>query len=71
VCLEMNRADRLEDNSGPIGALFHGISTLYCMTTSLANGGAGFGTRCPIEHVAAIDDRSFAPHREQVGARDG
>ena len=24
--------------------MFHGISILYCMTTSLANGGAGFGT---------------------------
>jgi SAM-dependent methyltransferase len=44
ACLEMNCADRLEDNNGPIGALFHGISTLYCMTTSLANGGAGLGT---------------------------
>ena len=44
VCLEMNCADRLEDNNGPIGALFHGISTLYCMTTSLAHGGAGLGT---------------------------
>lgn len=44
VCLDMNCSDHLEDNNGPIGALFHGISTLYCMTTSLAQGGAGLGT---------------------------
>jgi SAM-dependent methyltransferase len=44
LCLDMNCSDRLEDNNGPIGALFHGISTLYCMTTSLAQGGAGLGT---------------------------
>jgi SAM-dependent methyltransferase len=44
VCLDMNCSDHLEENNGPIGALFHGISTLYCMTTSLANGGAGLGT---------------------------
>ena len=44
VCLEMNCSDHLEENDGPIGALFHGISTLYCMTTSLAQGGAGLGT---------------------------
>jgi 2-polyprenyl-3-methyl-5-hydroxy-6-metoxy-1,4-benzoquinol methylase len=44
VCLDMNCSDDLEDNDGPIGALFHGISTRYCMTTSLAQGGAGLGT---------------------------
>jgi SAM-dependent methyltransferase len=44
VCLDMNCSDHLQENDGPIGALFHGISTLYCMTTSLAQGGAGLGT---------------------------
>jgi SAM-dependent methyltransferase len=44
VCLDMNCSHQLEENDGPIGALFHGISTLYCMTTSLAQGGAGLGT---------------------------
>ena len=44
VCLDMNCSDHLQDNDGPIGTLFHGISTLYCMTTSLAQGGAGLGT---------------------------
>ncbi len=44
VCLEPNCSDKLEENAGPIGSIFHGISILYCMTTSLACGGAGLGT---------------------------
>jgi 2-polyprenyl-3-methyl-5-hydroxy-6-metoxy-1,4-benzoquinol methylase len=44
VCLEVNCADRTEDNTGPVAALLYGFSILYCMTTSLAHGGAGLGT---------------------------
>ena len=44
VCLDINCSDKLEDNLGPLGAFFHGASVLYCMTTSLANGGEGLGT---------------------------
>lgn len=44
VCLEMNCADRQEENTGPLAATMYGASMLYCMTTSLANNGAGLGT---------------------------
>ena len=44
VCLDINASHDLEDNLNPLGAFFHGASVLYCMTTSLANGGAGLGT---------------------------
>jgi hypothetical protein len=44
VCLDINCSDKLEENTGPLGALFHGFSVLYCMTTSLSRGGAGLGT---------------------------
>jgi 2-polyprenyl-3-methyl-5-hydroxy-6-metoxy-1,4-benzoquinol methylase len=44
VCLDINCSNRLEENAGPLGAMFHGFSVLYCMTTSLANGGVGLGT---------------------------
>jgi 2-polyprenyl-3-methyl-5-hydroxy-6-metoxy-1,4-benzoquinol methylase len=44
VCLDINCSDKLEENAGPLGAMFHGFSVLYCMTTSLANGGIGLGT---------------------------
>jgi 2-polyprenyl-3-methyl-5-hydroxy-6-metoxy-1,4-benzoquinol methylase len=44
VCLDINCSDRVEENSGPLGTTFYGFSVLYCMTTSLAHGGAGLGT---------------------------
>jgi SAM-dependent methyltransferase len=44
VCLDINCSDKLEQNINPLGAMFHGVSTFYCMTTSLANGGEGLGT---------------------------
>ena len=50
VCLDVNCSDKLEENTGPLGSLFHGISILYCMTTSLAAGGAGLGTLGLHEH---------------------
>lgn len=44
VCLEVNCADRPEDNVGPLGTVLYGLSLAYCMTVSLASGGAGLGT---------------------------
>jgi 2-polyprenyl-3-methyl-5-hydroxy-6-metoxy-1,4-benzoquinol methylase len=44
LCLDINCSHKLEENAGPLGAFFHGCSTLYCMTTSLARGGEGLGT---------------------------
>jgi SAM-dependent methyltransferase len=40
---ELNCADRPEDNVGPLHAMLYGLSVLYCMTTTLAHGGAGLG----------------------------
>src|SRR6184192_1676627 len=44
VCLDINCSYKLEENANPLGAMFHGVSVFYCMTTSLANHGAGLGT---------------------------
>jgi len=44
VMLEMNSADDPNDNVGPLATLLYGVSIVYCMTTSLARGGAGLGT---------------------------
>jgi 2-polyprenyl-3-methyl-5-hydroxy-6-metoxy-1,4-benzoquinol methylase len=44
VCLEINCADSLEENMGPMGGMFYAVSSLYCMTTSLAGNGEGLGT---------------------------
>jgi SAM-dependent methyltransferase len=45
---EMNCVDDPLENVGPVATLLYGVSMLYCMTTSLAGGGAGLGTcGCP------------------------
>lgn len=43
LLLEMSSADEPADNVGPLATLMYGISVVYCMTTSLAHGGAGLG----------------------------
>ncbi|HEX8627856.1 MAG TPA: methyltransferase domain-containing protein [Catenuloplanes sp.] len=52
VCLDINASHRLQDNAGPLAAYFYGMSVLFCMTTSLAEGGAGLGTCGFNEHTA-------------------
>ena len=44
VCLEINAAETLEQNAGPLGSFLYGFSVLYCMTSSLAEHGEGLGT---------------------------
>src|ERR1700759_3005545 len=44
LCLEINCSDQAAGNVGPIATLLYGFSVLYCMTTSLAEGGEGLGT---------------------------
>jgi SAM-dependent methyltransferase len=55
LMLEMNSADDPADNVGPLATLFYGFSVIYCMTTSLAHGGAGLGTcGCPPAKVREL-----------------
>ncbi|MGH7859703.1 MAG: class I SAM-dependent methyltransferase [Candidatus Binatia bacterium] len=44
LCLDVNCSENLEENADSLGALMYGASLVYCMTTSLANGGVGLGT---------------------------
>jgi len=45
VMKEPRAADNLEDNIGnPMAPVLYSVSTLHCMTVSLAHGGAGIGT---------------------------
>jgi len=44
LCLEIKCSARLEENFGTVGALMHGVSVMYCMSTSLAHGGTALGT---------------------------
>jgi 2-polyprenyl-3-methyl-5-hydroxy-6-metoxy-1,4-benzoquinol methylase len=40
---EVNVSDKVGENLRPMGKMVYSVSTLYCMTTSLAHGGAGIG----------------------------
>jgi hypothetical protein len=40
---EINISNQVGDNLRPMGKMIYSVSTLYCMTTSLAHGGAGIG----------------------------
>jgi SAM-dependent methyltransferase len=44
VCLEINSADKPEENVGPRSSFIYGLSLLYCMTISLHGQGEGLGT---------------------------
>jgi len=45
VMKEPHAADALEDNlANPMAPILYAVSTLHCMTVSLAHGGAGIGT---------------------------
>jgi SAM-dependent methyltransferase len=55
LIMEINCADDARENVGPNGTLMYGVSMLYCMTTSLAGGGAGLGTcGCPPAKVREL-----------------
>lgn len=43
LMMETNTSANVEDNINPVGRMLYSTSTLYCMTTSLAQGGAGIG----------------------------
>jgi SAM-dependent methyltransferase len=66
LMLEINCADDHAENRGPLATVLYGFSVLYCMTTSLAHGGAGLGTcGCPPSVVERIGrDAGFGTVRE-------
>jgi SAM-dependent methyltransferase len=43
LMVEVNVSNKPEDNINPMGRMMYSASTLYCMTVSLAHGGAGIG----------------------------
>ncbi|MDJ0825816.1 MAG: class I SAM-dependent methyltransferase [Rhodobacter sp.] len=44
MVMEPRAADRLAENSNPLGTVYYGFSLFHCMTQSLAKGGPGLGT---------------------------
>ncbi|MGA7228966.1 MAG: class I SAM-dependent methyltransferase [Acidimicrobiia bacterium] len=54
LMMEPNLSSKLEDNLDPRGALFYGVSTLHCMTQSLAQGGPGLGAAWGRQNAAEL-----------------
>jgi SAM-dependent methyltransferase len=45
LCVDTSSSSRLEENLGhPLGPFMYTVSTMHCMTVSLADGGMGLGT---------------------------
>jgi 2-polyprenyl-3-methyl-5-hydroxy-6-metoxy-1,4-benzoquinol methylase len=53
VCLDINCSDKLEENANPLGAMFHGVSVFYCMTTSLAKMARGWARSASMKRKCA------------------
>lgn len=52
LMMEPNMSSSLEDNINDRGALMYGVSTMHCMTQSLASGGTGLGAAWGREKAA-------------------
>lgn len=68
LMMEPNASSNLEDNLNPRGALLYGVSTLHCMTQSLAHGGTGLGAawgrQLTERYAADAGFSSFTPLEE-------
>ena len=68
LMMEPNASSNLEQNLNPRGTLLYGVSTLHCMTQSLARGGTGLGAAWGSERAEALADEagfgSFEPLEE-------
>lgn len=71
LMLEANCQDQPQKNKGPVAAMFYGLSTLYCMPTSLAMGGLGVG-RCglPESTVRELCEAAGFSRVERVPVED-
>ena len=65
VVVEINCGESVEENAGPMGAMLYAISIIYCMSTSLAAGGAALGTAgLPESRLRALaEEAGFATVR--------
>jgi hypothetical protein len=57
--VEPKSGDTLAENLNPMGAMMYSMSTLHCLTVSLAHGGEGIGT--------AISQRKVRELVEEAG----
>jgi ubiquinone/menaquinone biosynthesis C-methylase UbiE len=65
MVMEPRAADKLADNSNPLGTVYYGFSLFHCMTQSLAQGGLGLGTCMgPEKTISLLTDAGFSDVNE-------
>jgi hypothetical protein len=63
LMIEFKFSSNLEANLGnPYAALYYGISTMHCLTVSLAEGGAGLGTVWGVELARSMLEAAGFDH---------
>src|SRR5438270_5192098 len=53
-CIESNVKCKLEENIGAVAKLFYSVSTVQCMSCSLAHGGAGYGAAMGAANIERV-----------------
>jgi 2-polyprenyl-3-methyl-5-hydroxy-6-metoxy-1,4-benzoquinol methylase len=67
---EINVSSKAEENFRPLGKMVYSISTLYCMTTSLAHGGAGIGAAMGEVKARELADQAGFTHFRRLPIED-
>jgi hypothetical protein len=72
VIVEPTASSNLEDNiDDPMAPFGYGVSTLHCMTVSLAHDGAGLGTMWGRQHAEELlTQTGFGPVTSHVAPGD-
>ena len=65
-CIEPNMKDALEENVNPIGKLFYSVSTIQCMSCSLAHGGAGYGAGMGMSNMKRVANLAGFTHFKRL-----
>jgi SAM-dependent methyltransferase len=70
LMVEVNVSARPEENINPMGRMMYAASTLYCMTVSLAHGGAGIGALMGEEKARELAAEAGFSRFERLPVKD-
>jgi SAM-dependent methyltransferase len=70
LMVEVNVSNRPEDNINPMGRMMYSASTLYCMTVSLAHGGAGIGALMGEPKAREMASEAGFTHFQRLPVKD-
>ncbi len=67
---EINVSSKPEENHRPLGKMVYSISTMYCMTTSLAHGGVGIGAAMGEDKARELAEQARFRHFRRLPIED-